>query len=383
MSKLNANTLIDQAKAQTGLDSPEGASYHEGLNALIEGINHSEKATERSYQMMSSLIVEALVNRLKVEDYVASHPEVLEQKIERPVFLFGMPRTGTTLCSHLLGSDPSRRSLLNWEAVDSIPPPTSETLKSDPRCVEKRAKQQAMLDANPDLVLPHWEYADDPTECIFVMGQDFKAWSWESRLPMPGYRDWLLNCDMTSAYEYHKKVLQVLQSKAPGIWNLKMPSHAIYLKALRKVFPDARLIWTHRDPFKTFASSCSLTKFSHQVSGITPDPEEIGSSNKIKMAAHINGCIAAKDVWGDDSIFDLHYAPTMKDPIGEMKRLYAWLGDDFTPQIEAGMQKWLADHPQNKHGKHSYQLEEFGVSVDSLMPIFGEYIERFQVKTSL
>lgn len=376
---MKASELIAKACEETGLGPFENASYHEGLEFLVDQVNQCDAVTERSIEVMEREIVSSLCNRFRVEDYLLRHPEVLEQKIERPVFVFGIPRTGTTITNHLLGADKSRRSLLNWEAVDSIPPPTSATLYSDLRCLNKRKQQEEMLAANPDVVLPHWEWADDPTECIFVLAQDFKALSWESRLPMPGYSKWILETDVSSAYEYHKKVLQILQSQAPGTWNLKMPSHSVFAETVRKVYPDARLIWTHRDPYQTFASSCSLNRFTQSVTGVDPDPIYIGDNATRRLGAHLRGAMQAKKSLGDDVIYDLYYKDLITDPVAAMEKLYAWLGDDFTPEIRAAMHHWIDTHPQNQFGKHKYTLEEFGQSRDSLEPIFGEYVEQYKL----
>jgi hypothetical protein len=369
--------IIDKSCEITGLGPFPEASYHEGLDVLVDQINGCPAVTEKSLQVMEREMVASLRNRLRVEDYLLRHDEVLEQKIERPVFVFGIPRTGTTFTNHLLGADSNRRSLLNWEATQSVPPATSDTLYTDPRCIEKRAQQQKLLDDNPGLVLPHWEWADDPTECIFLLAQDFKALSWEARLPMPGYSKWILECDVTSAYEYHKKVLQVLQSKAPGIWNLKMPSHAIFVKTLKKIYPDARLIWTHRDPYQTFASSCSLNRFTQKMMGVDPDPLYIGDNAKCRLGAHLQGAMEGKKLFGDGAIYDIYYNDLMQDPIAEMKKLYGWLGDEFTPEIQNAMQQWIDSHPQNQFGKHNYSLAEFGESRESLAPIFGDYVKQY------
>jgi hypothetical protein len=376
---MKASELIASACESTGLGPFANASYHEGLEFLVEQVNQCDAVTERSIEVMEREIVASLCNRFRVEDYLLRHPEVLEQEIERPVFVFGIPRTGTTMTNHLLGADKSRRSLLNWEATDSIPPPTSDTLYSDPRCVNKRKQQEEMLAANPDVVLPHWEWADDPSECIFILAQDFKALSWESRLPMPGYSKWILECDVTSAYEYHKKVLQILQSQAPGTWNLKMPSHSVFAETVKKVYPDARLIWTHRDPYQTFASSCSLNRFTQSVTGVDPDPIYIGDNATRRLGAHLRGAMQARESLGDDAIYDLYYKDIISEPIAEMEKLYAWLGDDFTPEIEADMRHWIDHHPQNQFGKHKYSLEEFGQSRESLEPIFGDYVQQYKL----
>ena len=379
MSSMSSGEIIDAARERTGLGPFEEASYHEGLELLVAEIAACDRATERSYAMMRGAMTDSLANRFRVEDYLIRHPEICEAPVERPVFMFGMPRTGTTLANHLLGTDPARRSLLNWEAVDSIPPATTATLKTDPRCLAALKRQEEMLERVGDLVLPHWEYADEPTECIFLLAQDFKAMSWESRLPMPGYSKWILECDMAPAYAYHKKCLQILQSRAPGIWNLKMPSHSIWIDTILELYPDARLIWTHRDPYKTFASSCSLTLFSQTMAGVDPlDPVAIGDNATRRLGAHLRGAMAAKKRLGD-RIYDLYYHELVADPVGEMRKLYAWLEDPFDEDVAGRMQAYLDDHPQNKFGRHEYTLEEFGLSVEKLRPLFADYLERFSM----
>jgi len=379
---MKTGDIIAKACKLTGVTPFPSASYHEGLNVLVDEINRCSAATDKSMQVMEREILVSLTNRLRVEDYLLRHPEVLEQKISKPVFVFGIPRTGTTLTNHLLGADSHRRSLLNWEVSQSIPPPSSDTLRSDPRCTGKREQQQKLLEANPDVVLPHWEWADDPTECVFLMAQDFKSYSWEARLPMPGYSRWMLECDMTSSYEYHKKVLQILQSQAPGTWNLKMPSHAVFASTLKKIYPDARLIWTHRNPYETFASSCSLNRFTQSVTGIDPDPIYIGNNARTRLGAHLSGAMKCKELLGDDVIYDLYYDKLIRNPIAEMEKLYQWLGDEFTSQVERSMKSWLKTHPQNEFGKHQYSLAEFGQSRDSLSSIFGEYARQYELDDS-
>ena len=179
--------------------------------------------------------VAALSNRLQVHDYVCQHPEVLDEKIERPLVTLGMPRTGTTVISYLLDQDPARRSLLHWECVHPVPPATTETLRTDPRCLAllEEHKQIIKFVKEANMPLPHWEDADGPTEDMFIHNQDFKALSWDAFSPTPRYSDWLIDeADMTSTYEYMKRFLQVLQSKAPGAWSLKMPSHSVHIETL-------------------------------------------------------------------------------------------------------------------------------------------------------
>lgn len=266
---------------------------------------------------------------------------MLKRTIERPVFVFGIPRTGTTLLNNLLASDPARRSPLSWEIDDPVPPPTTASLYNDPRALARLAAVRAMLAANPDIGKYYRFSAIYPNECLFFMGHDFKNVNWQSRGRLPNYRDYLFGgLDMKPAYLYHKRFLQLLQADAPGIWNLKMPSHGLYLRTLLEVYPDARLIWTHRDPLTATGSFRSLIKTGHMAFLERVDRE-----------------------W-----------------IAAMRTLYAALGDPFTPAAEAGMRAWLADNPQGKFGRHEYKLAEFGRSAEGLQPPFERYLSRYAVE---
>ena len=265
---------------------------------LLAEDNRSTAITPDGQQFLDSQYVDALANRLRVHQYVQDHPEVLEGKIERPLVILGMPRTGTTVASYLLDQDPQRRSLLNWEAGDSVPPATTATLRTDPRCLAKleglKALAKMMEEAGQGF--PHWEDADGPTECIFVQNQDFKALVWDSYSPTGAYSDWLLQCDMTSAYQYEKRVLQVLQSQAPGTWSLKMPSHAVHIETLLATFPDVRMVWAHRDPYKATGSLCSIviTGKYMVVGDNNVDLAEIGRTSVKQMQAHVGRALRAR-----------------------------------------------------------------------------------------
>jgi Sulfotransferase family len=204
---LRSADIVAKAYAEAGVDDVGTTSFREGLGLLVDGANRHPGVTAQGRAALEGLYTSYLVNRLKTEDYVRQHPQVLQAPVERPVFVFGMPRTGTTLVSYLLGADPGLRPLLNWEAVDSVPPPTTATLRTDPRCVEKARQKAAMLAADPSRGRYHWEDADGPTECVFVHGQDFRSAFNEASIPDPAYSRWLVDGDMTPAYEYERRLL--------------------------------------------------------------------------------------------------------------------------------------------------------------------------------
>ena len=272
--------------------------------------------------------------------------------------------------------------MLTWEAENSVPPSTPETLRTDPRCQKKKTELDALAEGLKAANIPmvHWDEADGPTECLFVQNQDFKAYLWEAYMPSATYAEWLLQTDMTTAYTYERTVLQMLQSRAPGVWSLKMPSHAVHIEALLATFPDTRIVWAHRDPFKATASFLRLNYLSRAVLGADVDVDVIVPNVLRQLHEHVSRPLATRRRIGNGRFFDLHYVDLMRDPVGVMRSLYAWAGDDLTQSTEQAMLQWLENHPQDRFGVAPYSLEGSGVTRLDLEPIFDEYISTFDIE---
>lgn len=378
-TELIVDEMIEEAQQTTGLERFDNDSFREGLQVLVTDLNASERPEPATVQVRAAF-VRALASRLQTTAYLESHPELLSRPIRRPVFVFGVPRTGTTLVSNLLAADPARRSPLTWEIDDPVPPATAATLYTDPRAVARLDAERKMLASHPEMGKYYCSSAIYPNECVFIMAHDFRTLMWESRDKLPTYRDWIFQTDVTSAYEYHKRFLQLLQSEAPGVWNLKMPSHALYLATLLKIYPDARLVWTHRDPLSATASLCSLISLAHRSFTGKVDVDWIRQNYPWQAAEHANRIMDARDKIGEDRIVDVHYADLLRNPIDAMRTLYRGLGDDFTAEAESRMRGWLADNPQNKFGRHEYKLAQYGLSQQTLEPMFERYLARYQVE---
>lgn len=377
--RFEPDELVATAMTRTGLDRFASNSYREGLEVLTADMSRLERS-EAGYAATREVLLSHLGTRLRIDNWLEARPELTRTRIERPVFVFGLPRTGTTLTSNLLAADPGRRSLLTWEVASPVPPPKAGHLYDDPRALAQLEAERAAKAANPEAFKYYRASAIYPTEDVFPMAHDFKSLALESQGRLPNYRDWLLQTDMRSAYAYHQRFLQVLQSEAPGVWNLKMPSHALFLRTLLEFYPDARLIWTHRDPFTAIGSLCSLIAASHMRHVGHTDDEWIGQNYPAQAALHARRIMEVRDEIGEDRIFDLHYSHMMRDPIGSMRDLYAWLGDDYTPEAQAGMEAWLADNPQGKFGRHEYKLARFGHSEESLTPLLADYLGRYPIE---
>lgn len=377
--QLVVDELIGDARRTTGLERFDSDSFREGLEIFVADVNRSQPP-QTAIERLRGAVVGALAGRLKTTAYLEQRPELLQRPIERPVFVFGIPRTGTTLLSNLLAADPARRSPLTWEIDDPVPPPAKDALYTDPRALARLETERQMLAARPEMGRYYRGSAIYPNECMFFMQHDFKALIWESRGKLPNYRDWLFQTDVSSTYRYHKRFLQLLQADAPGNWNLKMPSHGLWIQTLLAVYPDARLIWTHRDPLTATGSFCSIIALSHQAFTAKVDLEWLGENCAWQARQHAERIMDARDALGEERIIDVHYANLARQPIETMRALYQALGDEFTAQAEAGMRAWLADNPQDKFGRHEYKLAQYGLRPDQVSALFERYLARYQVE---
>ena len=379
---LNADQLIEEAIAQVSLDDFRGDSYREGLDVLVKDYNAGLAngwMNQNGRDMTARDSVHYLTRRLLVTDYLKQNPALTQAKVERPVFVMGIPRTGTTLLSNLLACDPARRSPLSWEIDEPVPPAEPGMTRTDPRALAKLAQEEEIKRVMPGVAKYYRGSAIYPNECVFFLAHDFKTLMIESKGRLPEYREFIFNCSMASAYSYHRRFLQLLQGKNPGVWNLKMPSHTLHLDDLMAEYPDARLVWTHRDPLTATGSFCSLLRFAFSMSSDNPDIEWNAENCLWQAKEHAERAMDFRDNYGEDRVIDVHYADLLDRPMETMKSLYAALGDDFTEGAQSGMQAWLDDNPQNKFGKHEYKLDEFGLTVDRVRDTFSRYLSRYDV----
>ena len=256
---MEVETIIANARAATGLEDLGDPSQLEGLPVLVKASNEEARLTERGAAMWEQSITNYLSNRMKVVDYAKQHPELLEVPIDKPTFVFGLPRTGTTMTINLLSADPARRCYRRFEALDSMPPAAPD-YKSDPRYLAELAKGEMAMKYMPQIAAIHWEDADSPSEDQYAMAQSFCSQIYDSQVNIPSYREWFFGADYVPAFRFQKQILQLLQQNVGGKWTLKNPWHPLFLDALTTVYPDAELVMTHRDPVEVVGSACSLLK---------------------------------------------------------------------------------------------------------------------------
>ncbi len=377
---MTVEEVIAAASAQTGLSDIGDPSALAGLQRLLTAYAQEARFTERGAQMAHADLVTYMGLRMRIEDWAKRHPELLEAPIEKPMFVFGLPRTGTTLVINLLAADPARRSFLRWEAYDPTPPAQPHELHAGPRYQAMQDKTMMALEYMPQIAAIHMEFADSPTECQFLMTPSFCSQVYESQADIPGYRDWFLNeADYLPAFRFHKRTLQVLQHHAGGQWTLKNPWHPLYLDALNTIYPDARLVMTHRDPAEVVGSICSLIKYVRAIYSDNVDLKGIGESFMDTFQVMIDRADAFKAKHGADAIHDVQYADTVRDPIATVRAIYDRFDEPFTAEAESAMQAYMANNQQGKHGKHSYDLAEYGLTREGVRERFKSYIERYDI----
>ncbi|MFA7604378.1 MAG: sulfotransferase [Novosphingobium sp.] len=377
---MTVEEIIAAARARTGLDDIGDPSVLEGLQRLLTAYAEDKPFSERGSQMAHDDLVTYMAIRMRVEGWLKDHPELLDAPVEKPLFVFGLPRTGTTLMINLLASDPARRSFLRWEAYDPIPPARPEELHAGPRFEAMQAKCLMALEHVPQITAIHMEYADSPTECQFLMTPSFSAQVYDSLADIPSYHRWFLHeADQRPAFRFHKRWLQVLQHYAKGRWTLKNPWHPLFLEPLTETYPDAQLVMTHRDPAEVVGSCCSLLRHSRAIYSDNLDLRRIGENLMETFEVMIARADAFKAKHGANAIHDVQYLDTVRDPIGTVRRIYERFDEPFTAGAEAAMQAYLADNQQGKHGRHSYDLAEYGLTREGVHERFKGYIERYDI----
>jgi len=370
---MTLDDILNAARQTTGLPDPEHDSWREGLEILLRDHVRADVLTQRGWGLLEKRYTNALATRMRVDDFIRHNPRVAAAPVKRPVFILGMPRTGTTMVSYMMDADLTNRSLLKWESYDITPPAAPGALRTDPRCLAEMANDERIVTANPRGAAQHFEAGDGPTECVHLLAQDFKSLMLAVITTTPTYHDWILFCDMTSAFAHRKRALQILQSTNPGRWVLKMPSDSLFIRSLFATFPDAKVIWTHRDPYATFASSMSMRESSRPIFNTDAGVSYMRERFPLQLALHLARPLEMSRERPRD-IYHLYYDDLVADPLAQMKKIYAWLGDAWTDIAESGMKAWIEKNPQGRFGQHRYSLAQWGFTRQDLEPYFSDYL---------
>jgi len=377
---LSVPALLDAARAATGLEDFGDPSFRDGLEVLVDAIEHEANPNEAGRMGLAGQITGYLSERLRIEGCYRRHPEIAAQRIEGPIFITGLPRTGTTALSHLLAADPDTRSLRMWESQAPTPPPERATETIDPRIAEATARNAALHD-HPDFRRMYDATATSPTENIDLLGQHFRTQHFEGMAHVPRYIRWWLACDMVPAYRHHERVLKLLQWRCPPTrWHLKSPPDLCCLDAFVAVYPGARIVWTHRDPAKVLASVCKLISIVRGMQTDRVDAHELGREQLALWSEGVRRALAFRRRTSDARFADVFMYDLVARPIETVAAVYARIGLPFTAAAERAMRAWSAEHPQHKHGALPYTLDEFGLRLAEVRDAFRDYTQHFAIR---
>ena len=292
---LTRDRLMDATVKEMGLSDFGDDDFLTPLDVLLDGYEKDAGLSFLGRFIVQQTILRLLSNRLEIQRDFAYHPEILDQPVPRPLFVFGMPGTGTTLLFNLLAQEPGARVPLWWELFQPSPPPQADAREADPRIAMAERTNRFARRIFPMLRSAHATTAKSPEECIFIFQMVFSTPFFALTHDMPTYGRWLMQRNMVPAYRYYRSVLQLLQWRTPGVhWTLKSPHHLFHLDALLEVFPDACIVFTHRDVARTVGSTCSVLAILRRVYSRNADPARIGSTVLEFLATGVDRTMAVR-----------------------------------------------------------------------------------------
>jgi hypothetical protein len=379
-SDLDVDALMASARRKAGLEDFGDEWFREPLKVLVDSLDHEARLTPVGRLIQKSRLVGMLVTRLRAEQLCKEHPEILDIELGRVLVIAGLQRTGTTMLHRLLAADPQMRAMISWEALNPTPLPNEVPGRPDSRIFQGRMAEKGLAYLAPQFFAIHPVEHDAPEEDVLLLDLSFMSQSPEATLHVPTYAAWLESQDHTRAYEYLRKMMQVLLWQQPASnWVLKSPHHMEYLDTVLDVFPEARIVQTHRDPRKTMGSFCSMVATGRGVFSDEVDAREVARHWVRKVRRLMECSMAVREARGPEYFIDVSYYDVVADPLGEVKRIYDFAGIEFDGAAAESARQTMKRNVKNKYGRHIYHLEDFGLSDESIEQEFAFYRRRYSI----
>ena len=360
------------ASRMTGLDDFGPDEYHEPLRVLLDAFEREAGLTGVGNTVQRSFVKGALAARLLSQDAFAKHPQHTEVALERPVFVTGIQRSGTTAVQRLLHADPRTQGLEMWLTQVPQPRPPRDGWDADPvhSMLEQGFEQHHA--ENPEMAGLHWMTADTVEECWQLLRQSVTTAAYAALAHVPRYKQWLRDADWTPTYERYRRNLQLIGLNDPDKrWVLKNPSHLEALDALMKVFPDALVVQTHRDPVVAVGSACSLAATTSRGWSTVFRGEQLGADVLDLLATEARCFAEARSAYDPEQFVDVAYADLVSDPVGVVRRIHRHFDLPWDETVEDAVR---AEHAASKAGprapRHEYALADYGLTEQQVRSAF-------------
>jgi hypothetical protein len=382
--RLSVEQVLARATAAADGLTDFGAdqSFRERMAVALQAWDEDEGLTRGGRITLLQHMVRVMANRLRIEDIVKRHPEIFDIVIDRPLFIAGLPRSGTTHLVNWLARDERLRSLTLWESEEPVPAHVPAPGDVDPRQARSAELWGAFEAMLPHMAAMHGMDAASIHEDNELLYMDLNCYSWEYQSRIPRWIDHYFAHDRTPSYAYEKKVLQVLTwHRGPNRWLLKSPQHMENLAAIKQVFPDATMVITHRDPIAVLRSLTTMVGYCDRIRRDPVDPPALGRLWLDRIERLLRACVDQREAWGPEQSADILFHEYMADQEKVMRQVYALAGLDLTPEVERQLLGYLDENPRNKHGKVIYDLEgTFGIDEAEARRRFAFYYERYPVR---
>ena len=376
--RLDAKRILDKAQRATG-HSLDASLAQTGLETLVRSLESEAELSLFGRFAMRNLLQRSVEARLNVEGALSTQSEATAQEIRAPVFIIGMPRSGTTILHALLHLDRNHRAPLAWECLLPYPAPRVEDYESgNERIATIQREFEQIFRLVPDFKKKHYMEVDSPQECIGITALNFVSYQFLAMTYVPTYDEWFRSADQVQNLRWHRAFLQFLQSG--GVvsprWLLKSPVHMMRLPAIFNVYPDAKVIATHRHPARVVPSTASLISSTRSFYSDHEDPRRTGREQLETWSDFLNRFLSDRQqVNKEEQIIDVQFESFNRNQMGVVDSIYERFGWELHPEDRERMEQFLRDEPRNKHGVHEYSLEDFDIRLEELTSRFTDYLE--------
>lgn len=397
VANLNADSIIESAKKKTELDDFGDQDFHQPLAHLVKSLETEAQLNFVGRHLSRKMLTDLLSERLRVQRYIKQFPETLSERIEKPLFVIGMPRSGTSFLFTLLSQDPSSSSIKYWELFRP-----SQQFFSDNPSVQNGAedaliKKSSQSLANTKRLLPnldrvHSIEAEGPYECFHLLERGFISHTFGLYANVPSYLKWIesefweAGTDTpTNLYKYYYQQVQLIQNlrnrtqpshtSSKSHWVFKSPVHLWSTEHISNVLPDVRFVHIHRDPLSVIPSICSFVAMGRAALSDKVDLHQIGKQALKRWSEAIDTALKVRQQKPSLRILDIHYKRFVKNPIETVREIYSYFDLDFTEEAEINLNKYLSKPSESGKGKHKYSLQQFGLNEEEVRESFSNYYQ--------